>query len=143
MKSPATSGVVYKYRSCANYFNHGHRTRQLAKAEEERLMAALETVSAIPKDKDQSDGEKHIAVWWASHNRWYAGEVRKFSGGKHTVYYDDGTQATHVLKNETVYVVFRAWCYFNCTDAFVQLLRKCQPVHWSVAILVNERGLLF
>ncbi|CAM9410296.1 unnamed protein product, partial [Ectocarpus sp. 6 AP-2014] len=42
-------------KSCANYFNDcsGRTTRQLAKEQEKSLLAALSTVSAIPKDSEE------------------------------------------------------------------------------------------
>lgn len=59
------SGVVYKFKSCANYYNHGQATRTLAADEEQRLLAALDTVSAIPRDRQTdnrvSDGAPAMA----------------------------------------------------------------------------------
>ncbi|CBN74204.1 hypothetical protein Esi_0013_0134 [Ectocarpus siliculosus] len=48
-------GLEYKFKSCANYFNDGtgRTTRQLAKEQEKSLLAALHTVSAIPKDSEE------------------------------------------------------------------------------------------
>ncbi|CAN0179214.1 unnamed protein product [Ectocarpus sp. 13 AM-2016] len=48
------SGVEFKWKSCANYFNtgSGQSTRQLATKQEKSLLAALDTVSAIPKDSE-------------------------------------------------------------------------------------------
>lgn len=49
--------MVYKFTSCANYFNEGASTRTLRDAEKKRLLAVLDTVSAIPKTKVDSSNK--------------------------------------------------------------------------------------
>lgn len=53
--------MVYTFKSCANYFNHGLATRKLQTSEEERLLAALSTVSAIPQNNADSTGSGSAA----------------------------------------------------------------------------------
>jgi len=145
--SPADSGGVFKFRSCANYFNHGYSTRELARAEEERLMAALDTVSAIPRgdaaDSDEANGKnlvgKRITVYWYDdkYDGWYDGMIVRASGSKHTVSYDDGSWAEHVLKDtmvgrsvEHVYPIFSV-------GAFLRMSGECRPI---TVIVKNNRA---
>lgn len=71
-------------------------------------MAALDTVSAIPRDRqtdsDASDGKKLVGKYIAfkANGMLHKGRVIDFSGGKHSVRYDDGTQRKHLLKNGAV-----------------------------------------
>lgn len=71
-------------------------------------MAALATVSAIPRerqtDSDACDGKQLVGKYiaFAAEGGDHECRVIGFSGGKHTVRYDDGTQRKHVLKDKEV-----------------------------------------